>query len=120
MKYLTIGLLNNITDFTKEVEYLLYNLFSIKIKTLLELNLYNNIYFDNKQKLYKIIENNWIKSYYLILNNKSNFFCDEKKISEKKDLIFDDIQCLVHHKLEKEILGPYFLEEKKKYKFRKK
>ena len=71
---LTIGLLNSIIYFTKEIEYLLNEIFSIKIKTLVEINIYSNLFIKNQNYLYQILSNNWISSYIITLKkkNKSN------------------------------------------------
>jgi len=118
---LSIGLLNNITKFTKEIEYLLNELFSIKIKKLKKLSIYSNILIENEDNYYKIFKNNWIPCCCLIVNEKSFEKNKEKdnnigleanisnnnsnktivnvKNKEKK------IYYLLHHELEEEILN---------------
>ena len=120
LKSLTIGLLNSITNFTKEVEYLLNEIFSIKIKNLKEVNIYSNILIKEKKKLYLILENNWISSCILTLNEKSKLSWKQNEIDEKINQIINNkiiknnvnekknqekkILYLLHHELEQEIL----------------
>ena len=118
LNILTVGILNHITQFTKEIEYLLNELFSIKIKTLKEINVYSNIFIKEQQNYYKILENNWIPSCMLTLNEKSKLSWKQKEIEEKMDQILGEqkqktneknkdkkIYYLIHHELEEEILS---------------
>ena len=119
LNVLTIGLLNNITKFTKEIKYLLNELFAIKLKKLKKLNVYSNIFIEKEDNFYKIFKNNWIPSCCLILNEKSL-----EKINEKDDNMSSEINIrnsnkttinvknkekkiyyLLHHELEEEILN---------------
>jgi hypothetical protein len=119
LNVLTIGLLNNITKFTKEIKYLLNELFAIKLKKLKKLNVYSNIFIEKEDNFYKIFKNNWIPSCCLILNEKSL-----EKINEKDDNIGSEVNIrnsnkttinvknkekkiyyLLHHELEEEILN---------------
>ena len=117
LKYLTIGILNHIVNFTKEIKYLFNELFSIKIKTLKELNVFSNVNIDNKSNFYKIFIDNWIPNCTLTLNEKSEFSCKKEKMNKKLGKIFDKqndktsqnnkenkIMYLLHHELEDEIL----------------
>ena len=121
LKSLTIGLLNSITSFTKEIEYLLNEIFSNKIKTLKEINIYSNIFIKEQKKLYQILENNWISSCILTINEKSKLAWKQNEIEEKINQIMDNKQIknkdinnkknqekkilyLLHHELEQEIL----------------
>ena len=68
---LSIKLLNKIIYFNAELKNILKKLFSLKIKGLLELNLYTNIIIEKKisfSYLIKAMSNNWIPSYTIILN----------------------------------------------------
>lgn len=69
--HLSIKLLNKIVYFDTEIKNALNKLFNIKIKNLLELELYSNIIIKNKinySYLIKMLSNNWIPSYKIILN----------------------------------------------------
>ena len=110
---MTIGLLNNITKFTKEIEYLINELFSLKLKKLKKLSIYSNILIKKEDSFYKIFKNNWIPSCTLILNEKSfgeDKFNSEvnignnKKEEENKKSREKKIYYLLHHELENEIL----------------
>ena len=114
---MTIGILNHIVNFTKEIKYLFNELFSIKIKTLKELNVFSNVNIDNKSNFYKIFIDNWIPNCTLTLNEKSEFSCKKEKMNKKLGKIFDKqndktsqnnkenkIMYLLHHELEDEIL----------------
>ena len=115
---LTIGLLNNITKFTKEIEYLINELFSIKLKKLEKLTILSNIFIEKEDTFYKIFKNNWIPSCCLILNKKSfeksndkNYNMDsEIKIKDNAKTIVNEknkekkIYYLLHHELEDKIL----------------
>jgi hypothetical protein len=121
LKSLTIGILNHITNFSKEIEYLLNELFGIKIKTLKEINIYSNIIIKDKKNFYKIFENNWISSCLLTLNEKSQLSWKQKEIEEKIDQIVardnkkdnkknkeknkeKKVYYLIHHEIEEEVL----------------
>ena len=115
---LTIGLLNNITKFIKEIEYLLNELFGIKLKKLKKLSIYSNIFIEKEDNYYKILKNNWIPSCCLILNENSLGKNNEKddnlgseiNIRNSNRTIFNaknnekKIYYLLHHELEDEIL----------------
>ena len=130
LKSLTIGILNFIVNFSKDVEYLFNELFSIKIKTLRELNIYSNIYIREQNDFYKILENNWIPSCILTLNEKSELSWKKNEIDKKINQIMGGknktsekpkekkIFYLLHHQLEEEILTPneVSLRNKKKMK----
>ena len=90
LKNLSIKLLNKITSFNTEVKLILRKLFNIKIKTLLEIKLFTNIIIDNRAKysyLLKILEYNWVPSYTIILNEKSdnNLYSDS---FDKNNILF--------------------------------
>jgi len=119
LSILAIGLLNNITKFTKEIEYLLNELFAIKLKKLKKLSVFSNLFIEKEDNFYKIFKSNWIPSCCLILNEKSL-----EKINEKDDNMGSEINIrnsnktivnmknkeikiyyLLHHELEEEILN---------------
>ena len=107
LRTLTIGLLYFITHFNKEIEFLLNQIFSIKIKTLLEINVYTNIIIKKQNNFYKILQSNWISSCNLFLNEKSEIFWKQDLSTKKKNKIIDKkILYLLHHELEEEKLTP--------------
>ena len=108
LRNLTIGLLYFITHFNKEIEFLLNQIFSIKIKTLLEINIYTNIIIKDQNNFYRILQSNWISSCNLFLNEKSEFFWKQDLLpTKKKNKIIDKkILYLLHHELEEEKLTP--------------
>ena len=104
LRELTIGILHFITYFNKEIEYLFNEIFSIKIKTLLQITIYSNILIKDKKTFNKILEHNWISSCNLILNEKSeSFWMQNEKENTKKE---KKILYLLHHELEEEKLIP--------------
>ena len=117
LKYLTIGILTSITNFTKEIEYLLNEILAIKIKTLKEIHIYSNIFIKEEKSLYQILRYNWISSVILTLNEKSKLSWKQKEIEAKINQIMDDnknknneatydkkILYILHHELEEELL----------------
>ena len=107
LRNLTIGLLYFITHFNKEIEFLLNQIFSIKIKTLLEINIYTNIIIKDQNNFYRILQSNWISSCNLFLNEKSEFFWKQDLPTKKNKKIVDKkILYLLHHELEEEKLTP--------------
>ena len=86
--YLSIKILNKIIYFNTELKNLLKNLFNIKIKSLLELKLFTNIIIENKisySYLIKVLSNNWIPSYTIILNENET---TSDIINENNDKVF--------------------------------
>ena len=104
LSHLSIKLSGMITNFNTQLKLNLQKLFSINLKNLLEMKLYTNLIIDKKANylfLLKILQNNYIPSYIITLNEKSkkvvNFFhiFGRKKIlylvSESiQNLIFKD------------------------------
>ena len=131
LKSLTIDILNCTTKFTKEIEYLFNEIFSLKIKTLTEINIYSNIIIKDKNILNKIFEYNWIPFCTLTLNEKSKLAWKQKEIEEKIIQIMEEkkksvkkienkkILYLLHHELEKDILNFNELEKRNKNKIDK-
>ena len=120
LRTLTIGLLYFITHFNKEIEFLLNQIFSIKIKTLLEINVYTNIIIKKQNNFYKILQSNWISSCNLFLNEKSEIFWKQDLSTKKKNKIIDKkILYLLHHELEEEKLTPNEIALRNKIKFSK-
>ena len=107
LRTLTIGLLYSIIHFNKELEFLLNEIFSIKIRTLLEITVYSNILIKEQNNFNKILENNWIYSCNLFLNEKSELFWKKGTTDKKsKKNIDKKIIYLLHHELEEEKLTP--------------
>ena len=117
LQYLTIGILNHIVNYTKEIKYLFNELFSIKIKTLKELNVYSNVFIDYKNEFYNIFYSNWIPDCTLTLNEKSELVLEKKEKNKSLGKIIDKlndnnshnnndskIMYLLHHELEDEFL----------------
>ena len=89
---LSIKILRNITYFGTKIKLILRKLFSIKIKSLLELNIFSNIIISDKFNylyLIKSLRYNWIPSYVITLNKKS------KDTLAKYFFIKNDISFLV-------------------------
>ena len=108
LRKLTIGILYFITHFNKEIELLFNEIFSIKIKTLLEINIYSNIIIKEQNSFNKILEHNWIYSCNLFLNEKSESFWKQNATPKKQTKKANDkkIFYLLHHELEEEKLTP--------------
>ena len=131
LKSLTIGILNFIIHFSKEIEYLLNELFSLKIKTLKEIVIYSNIIIKKEKIFYKILEHNWISNCILTLNEKSklawkqqeideriNQIMENKKVKKKVEKAFNKkIVFLIHNELEEELLTANELAVRNKKKF---
>ena len=103
LERLTIGLSKNILEFTTEIKILFRKLFNIKIARLIILNLYTNIIIEDKNNyfyLLDILNNNWIPTYNVILNDISSnlLFKFRKEI--------DKLNYFVPHDFENELLEP--------------
>ena len=117
LRTLTIGLLYFITQFNKEIELIFNEIFSIKIKTLLEITVYSNIIIKDQNTFNKILENNWISSCNLLLNEKSETFWKQDLLNSKNNKIkHKKILYLLHHELEEEKLTPNEVMLRKKIK----
>ena len=117
LRTLTIGLLYFITHFNKEIEFIFNEIFSIKIKTLLEITVYSNIIIKDQNTFNKILENNWISSCNLLLNEKSESFWKQDLLNTKNNKIkYKKILYLLHHELEEEKLTPNEVMLRKKIK----
>ena len=101
LRKMSLSLLQSITDYNNKIRYLLYRIFGIKIKQLIELNIYTNLFIDKESYLnsLNIFKNNWIKNCRLTLNKKSDIFCEVYQEQQKK------IFFLVPHSLEGQILN---------------
>lgn len=101
---LNIKLLRNITTFDTKLKFILQKLFNIKIKSLLELQLFSNIIITDKIAflyLTKILYNNWIPSYIITLNKKSKDIIN-KYYSNKNNIEFL-VTCSIEKIIFKEI-----------------
>ena len=101
LKKLSISLLDSIIEYTDETKKIFYKIFSIKIKQLLELNLYTNIYMNKDTYLdsFDIFRNNWTSKCRLVLNPKTEI--DHIYLEEEKS----KIKFLVSHTLEDKLLS---------------
>ena len=87
---LSISLIKTIRLLNNEIYNLLYKIFNIKIKQLLELNIYSNIKINSTKEylsLLKIFKNNWISSCILTLNEKSKQIYELKECVNEKEKI---------------------------------
>ena len=101
LRKLNIKLLKNIDCLSPKLKIILRSLFNIKLKNLKKLCLYTNIIIKSQKEcsyLIKILKDNWISSYTLIVNEAS------KKIL-KDNLSKNIITFLVPHNLENELIG---------------
>lgn len=107
LEKLSIGLVKCITDFSIELKLLFKKLFSLKMKNLISLGIYSNIFISDEIEydyLLKILNNNWISEYTIVMNissepyilnfpedtKKLRFFIPhnlEEKLLESKDII---------------------------------
>ena len=101
LRKLSISLLDSIIEYTDEIKKIFYKIFSIKIKQLIELNLYTNIYMnkDTYLDLFDIFRNNWTSKCRLVLNPKTEI--DHIYLEEEKS----KIKFLVSHTLEDKLLS---------------
>lgn len=101
LEKLSIGLLNSITNFNREMKILLRRLFNIKIRNFISLSLYTNLIINDDvdyDYFIQIINNNWISQYIFLFNNKSDEMM-QKLNQNVKSLIF-----YVPHNLEGKLL----------------
>ena len=74
LSHLSIKILGMITNFNTQFKQILQKLFGINLKNMLELNLITNLTIDKKANylfLIKLLQNNWIPSYTITLNENS-------------------------------------------------
>ena len=108
---LNIKLLNKIIYFSAQIKLSMMKLFNIKIKGLIELKLFTNLIINNKVNylyLIKILNNNWIPSYYITLNQK----CQDNIYSNNR--FQRDIYFIVSPNIESKICEEYGLDLKKR------
>ena len=73
LRILSISIIKSITKYNEEIKLSLIKIFSIKIKTLGELNIYSNIFIkeiEQYKKLIELINYNWIPNCKLIINKE--------------------------------------------------
>ena len=102
LRTISISLLNSLIVFNEEIKNILYKIFSIKIKQLLELNIYTNIYINKDIYLecHDLFCNNWISKCRLVFNPKSEIY-----IYDLNEDINNNIIYLVSHSLEDKLLS---------------
>ena len=102
LEQLSISLLNSIIEYTNEINNIFCKLFSIKIKQLISLNIYTNIYINNEKyfELIDIFKNNWISKYRFIFNPKSEIDINYLNKIKNNNLFY-----LVSHSLESKLLS---------------
>ena len=112
LKKLNVSLLDSIIHYTKEIHNILYMIFSIKIRELIEINVYTNIYMliDKYQYLIAVFKKNWISKNRIVFNPKSEIYIYNFKGKQKKD----NILYLVPHSLENTLLSSLELVERNK------
>ena len=79
LSHLGIKLLPMITNFNTKLRLILQRLFNINLRNLLDINLFTNLIIDKKANylfLTKLLQNNWISSYIITLNEKSKKIVD--------------------------------------------
>ena len=101
LENLGIGLNKSITEFSTELKFLLRELFNIKIQSLIQLNIYTNVIINEKNYNYliNILKDNWISSYVLIFNPKSNDILNKYKNMK------NEINFFVSPKLAKKLIN---------------
>ena len=102
LRQIKIKLVKNIDCLSSKLKIILRTLFNIKLKNLKKLGLYSNIILKNEKECYfilKILNDNWISSYTLIFNERSQEMF--KNYANNNNITY-----LVPHNLENEIIGP--------------
>ena len=101
LEKLSIGLLNSITNFNREIKILLRRLFNIKIRNFISLSLYTNLIINDDvdyDYFIQIINNNWISEYIFLFNNKT------KEMMQKLNKNINSLIYYVPHNLEGKLL----------------
>ena len=91
LSHLGIKLLPMITNFNTKLRLILQRLFNINLKNLLDINLFTNLIIDKKANylfLTKLLQNNWISSYIITLNEKSKKIVDFFHIFGTKQILY--------------------------------
>ena len=106
LQKMSISLLNSVIQYTNVIKNILSKIFSIKIKQLVELNIYTNIYI-NREQYYDIIDifkNNWISKCTVIFNPKSEIDIKYFENEKNNDAIYLVSHCLEDKLMENELL----------------
>ena len=90
LKKINLSLIKSIINLNKELFSLLFQIFNIKIKTLLELNIYTNIILRKDKEYFYLLHmfnNNWISKTVFTLNKKSENVINMKECLDKKNSV---------------------------------
>ena len=90
LKKISLGLIKTIRNMNRELYSLLYQIFNIKIKNLLELNVSSGIKINNEKEYFiflNIFNNNWIAKSTFILNENSEEIINKEECIEKRNNI---------------------------------
>ena len=104
LRKLSLSLIKSIRRINKELEYLLIRVFSVKMKQLIELNIYSNIIMNKKEEYFdflNIFKNTCISKCTFILNENSEDVINIKECIEKRN----NIKYLITFNSEKENVG---------------
>ena len=106
LEKLNISLIHSIIEYTNNIQILLYKIFSIKLKQLIELNIYTNLYINKEIYFYinDIFRYNWISKCSLILNPRSDIDIKNNNNKDNNNINNDDITYLVPHRLEDKLM----------------
>lgn len=101
---ISISLLQNITNYNSKIKKIFYKIFAIKIKQLEEINIYTNLFIEDKDKylnLLTVFENNWISKCRLTLNKRAEHIFQIYEQEKNNKFIY-----LIPHCLEDKLLLP--------------
>ena len=108
LQKLSISILSEITRFNGDIKFIFENLFKIKMKNFVSLNIFTNIDINDKfQYLYllKLLNNNWISEYRITFNKNSKNLLNENQNEIKK------LEYLVPHNLEIKLIENIIIKE---------
>jgi len=110
LKKLSIGLSKSIIKFFPKINSIISKLYSIKISSLLELNIITNIIIDSKENYLKLLSNlkyHWISLSNIILNDESKYIIEDNKEFRNKikylELNFEEEMIINNRKTNKAI-----------------
>ena len=87
LKSISLGLVKSIFEYDSKIKYIFIKLFSIKIQSLIQLNLISNIIIKTKEDYFDLISKlkyNWISCSNIILNKESNNIIQINKVYKNK------------------------------------